>query len=377
MTGRIVQKEEGFGVEIASRLRWFWVYTFPKLLAGPFQSVVFRGGFFLVFALIAIAFALSVPRLWGDLFRALLTDLLIEYLGENSAQLLVQWLTGLPNGWILLALIGYGALAYFWAEPRRKFLHEVENTARLPILRGGGRRLDFLNRMNRALNSGMGLGPAARILPDYVPRAEDEQLREQAAEIRTNHTQKGFLISGPPTSGKTRTALELIADLNPALVIVWAKGSASETQPALPEWKAFTVFLGDDLAFASASGEGNTPAFLHYLMHRCPRGLLIATARGERVPSDIRDLRVFQLDSVERNSLEPLAEIVARAESTPDRPVTSEEVLNRYNGHPGSLVAGLEAMKDEYARLEQEARGLLQVARLSWEIGIRILRLHA
>lgn len=313
--GKIGQAKTEWWREFISQVRWFWVYGLPNILAAPFHFRPFMIIYFGLLGILILAFLISVPFFWADLFGALLRDTLAKIGAENSVEMAYQFITSLSAGWLLLIWLAYGALARIWGEPRRKFLHEIEDTAHLTLLRGGGDRISFITRMNLALNSGLGLGPTGKLLTDYLPRSEDEAIRKKAGEIYLAQQPKGVLISAPPASGKTRSAMELITHLDPAMVIVWRRGYSLETHPALPVWKGKLAILADNLEFGASVGEAALPLFLNYLAQRCPRALIVATARQERTPSDMRELAVFHLQEVPLQALLPLAQAVARHES--------------------------------------------------------------
>ncbi len=307
----------------------------------------------------------------------ILMDILARIGAERSIDMLYQLIMSLYAGWWILILIAIGGLALFWAEPRREFLEKIEKGAKLTVLRGGGDRLSFIERMNRALISGLGLGPTGELLRDYLPRPEDRAMREKVAEIRRQHHPKGVLLSAPPAAGKTRSALELIADIDPALVVVWQRGYKLENHPALPVWKGEAVILADDLALGANQDEPGLPFFLSHLAGRCARGLIIATAREERTPREVRELAVYHLPIVSKKEVLPLAQAVARHESERlGKKVSIETILRRWNGHPGSLVAGFDAMRALYEELPPEPRAFLQTLRQMWQAGVRSLSLE-
>jgi tetratricopeptide (TPR) repeat protein len=181
------------------------------------------------------------------------------------------------------------------------------------------------------------------------------------------------LICGPPTAGKTRTALELAYELNPPFVIVWPRDMIVGETPVLPEYKGFFVILADDISLGASPEKSEIPAYLDYIIQRCPQAILIATSRQSLLPEDIRTLAVKPLEVTDRDKLNPLAESIAQAESSAGKPITAQQVMDRFNGYPGSLVAGVEAMQSEYAKLDKEAQAFLQVIPILWNLGIRQL----
>jgi hypothetical protein len=284
--------------ELASRLRWFLVRRFPGILAGPFQSPVFLNIYLIVLGIFLIATFLFIPVFWGEFLNRFLTDLWSKYIGIESAKFGVQWITGMPVKLVFLILLVWGLLVRYWARSRHCFLDGIERTAHLEIVRGGGLRFDFLTRMNQVLGS-LAPGPTGEILPEYFHFPEYLSMMDKVQEIRHVGYPKGLLISAPTTAGKTRTALELIADLNPPLVIVWPRETTFSSFPDLDKWNGFLVVLADNLAFGAVSEKEVIPTHLHYLLQRCPHALVIATSRQESLGADIRDLLIFTLSERE------------------------------------------------------------------------------
>jgi len=202
------------------------------------------------------------------------------------------------------------------------------------------------------------------------------------------------VIAGPPVAGKTRTAIELVIRLNPPFVLVWPRGrkegpSSFPGGVALPVPRA--VVLADDLPLRPGGEGSSLPEELTALLSACPGLALIATARRDRIPPDVRGVRVVTLQEMSWDPcLEQLAQEVAQAEGRP-----LAEVKRRFTGHPGSLVAGLEVFQQLYDQLPEEVgrvlgvqesarrdrlgeigRRFLQAARALWDLGVRTLTLE-
>jgi tetratricopeptide (TPR) repeat protein len=202
------------------------------------------------------------------------------------------------------------------------------------------------------------------------------------------------VVAGPPVAGKTRTAIELVIRLNPPFVLVWPRGrkegpSSFPGGVALPVPRA--VVLADDLPLRPGGEGSSLPEELTALLSACPGLALIATARRDRIPPDVRGVRVVALQGIGWDErLEQLAREVAREEGRP-----LAEVRRRFTGHPGSLVAGLDRFRQRYDQLHEEmgralgvqesarrdrlgeiGRRFLQAARALWDLGVRTLSLE-
>ena len=362
---------------IVSALRWFWFYTLPMKLAAPFQSKIFLTAYITLMAILGLVFLTPQPKLWGEFLRNLLYDQWTRIAGEKSADQGIKWITSFSSDLILTALLilfGIGMFAILWAEPRRRFFSQVEKIALLKLVPVAGMRIDFLNKIYPM--TGLARGPTGKIQPYYFPFREYPGLLEKARQLRTDRANKGLLICGPPNAGKTRTALELIFDLNPPFVVVWPRELMVNEAPVLPEYKGFFVILADDLSLGASPQKSELPAYLDYLIQRCPQAVLIATSRQSLLPEDIRTLIIVPLETTEIEDWVPLAHRIALEESSSGRQVPVKEVLDRFNGYPGSLVAGVQAMQAEYARLDQEAQAFLQVIPVLWDLGIRRLTIQ-
>ena len=149
--------------------------------------------------------------------------------------------------------------------------------------------------------------------------------------------------------------------------------------------------LADDLPLRPGGEGSSLPEELTALLSACPGLALIATARRDRIPLDVRGVRVVTLQEMSWDPcLEQLAQEVAQAEGRP-----LAEVKRRFTGHPGSLVAGLEVFQQLYDQLPEEVgrvlgvqesarrdrlgeigRRFLQAARALWDLGVRTLTLE-
>ena len=321
---------------------------------------------------------------WID-FQNTLLEALASDLNRKETwlalQALLKTLSAEYTQALLALLLAYGLLALY-LEPRRCFWVALEGISSAKVVRGGGPRVAFLKRLVREGGIAIGLGPTAELDPFYTPRDEDGSLRQEARSCRKKG-QKGLLIVGDPVAGKTRTALELVADLKPPYVIVWRSPIAEkdlEAAQRLPRRGGRAAILADDLLLSFEGVHPRLPRPLEMVLERGPRMVLVATARQERAPGDAPGLVRFTLKPVQRPELEALVERVATREK-----IASSRVWRRYAGHPGGLVAGLERMRELFDHLPKpeclgEDRGrvaqrILQAARLLWETGVRTLTL--
>jgi tetratricopeptide (TPR) repeat protein len=323
-------------------------------------------------------------------------------LGVGSIQIslgLIQFSIDLrqlaPHGlWIGFMLFLIWAVGR-WATPRARFWKELE-TRGIRVVWDGEER-DFRERLDEAMGFSLGRGPSERILPYYVSRPEEENVLRILEEKVWTRPKVGYgvVIAGPPVAGKTRTAMELMIRLNLPFVLVWPRDKKEGTpfflgKVALPVRRA--VVLADDLSL-SPGGEGpSIPKELMAFLSACPGLALIATAREDRIPPDVRGVAVVRLREMNWNAdLEALARAVAQAEQAED----PDEVRSRFTGHPGSLAAGLKRFEQRYAELSEEigrvlgvqekarrdrlgeiGRRFLQAARALWDLGVRTLTLE-
>jgi hypothetical protein len=265
-----------------------------------------------------------------------------------------------------------------WAVPRARFWEEMEARGIRVVWDGEAR--DFRERLHKAIEFRLGLGPTGRLLHAYVPRPEEEEilrfLRERVWGPEKQYF--GVVVASPPVAGKTRTAMELVIRLNLPFVLVWPRGrkeglSSFPSGVALPVRRA--VVLADDLPLRPGGEGSSLPEELTALLSACPGLALIATARQDRIPPDVRGVRVVTLQEMSWNlCLEQLAQEVARAEGRP-----LAEVRRRFTGHPGSLVAGLEVFQQLYDQLPEEMGRVLGVQESArrdqlGEIGQRFLQ---
>ncbi len=307
-----------------------------------------------------------------------------------SLQELAQYGVPVGLGLVVLALLGWGI--GHWAAPRALFWEAIKDRGITVVWYG--EKEDFREHLDEAMGFALGRGPSGLILPDYVPRPEEEKFLSLLKNDVWGRPKKayGVVISGPPAAGKSRTAMELLSRLNLPFVLVWPRGQVNgRPYPSgmkLPVSQA--VILTDDLLL-KPGGEGpSLPEGLANLLHCCPELALIATARKDRIPPDVRGVHVVELQPMGWDECKELAQKVAQVEG---RPLT--DVSRRFNGHPGSLVAGLEVFQQRYADLPDEMGRVLRVqsaaerdrlgkigwrflqsARALWGLGVRTLTLE-
>jgi len=282
----------------------------------------------------------------------------------------------IQNGGPILGgiLLGWWGLSR-WAAPRARFWEEIEGRG-LRVIFPSGHRADLLEEAARILP--LGLGPTGELLSIYIKRKEEEAIRRLLGEGQH------VVITAPPAAGKTRTMLEIAIDLDPPFILI---GTREVSQIPFPRGISlpapWALLLVDDVALRP--GEEPWPDPLPSLRYNCPGLRILATVRSDRLPPDLRGARVVHLKEMpsEDPSIQDLAQYVAQAESR-----SLNEIQRRYNGHPGSIVAGLEAMRarlqslsDEFqkaniaepSRRAELGRAFLQSARLLWTMGVRTL----
>jgi len=363
----------------------FWIDHLPRLLA----SLTREGA--TIFPIAGILFLLITFAPW-ILIRLGVGPIQI-FLGLLQFSIDLRQLAphGLWIGFVLFLIWAVGR----WATPRARFWKELE-TRGIRVVWDGEER-DFRERLDEAMGFSLGRGPSECILPYYVSRPEEANVLRILEEKVWTHPKVGYgvVIAGPPVAGKTRTAMELVIRLNLPFVLVWPRGKKEGTpffpgKVALPVRRA--VVLADDLPL-SPGGEGpSIPKELRDLLSACPGLALIATAREDRIPPDVRGVAVVRLREMNWNEdLEALARVVAHAEQAKD----PKEVRSRFTGHPGSLVAGLDRFHQRYKQLSKEigrvlgvpesarrdhlgeiGRRFLQAARALWDLGVRTLTLE-
>jgi tetratricopeptide (TPR) repeat protein len=363
----------------------FWIDHLPRLLA----SLTREGA--TIFPIAGILFLLITFAPW--ILIPLRVGSIQISLGLIQFSIDVRQLAphGLWIGFMLFLIWAVGR----WATPRARFWKELE-TRGIRVVWDGEER-DFRERLDEAMGFSLGRGPSERILPYYVSRPEEANvLRILEEKVWTRpKVVYGVVIAGPPVAGKTRTAMELMIRLNLPFVLVWPRDKKEGTpffpsKVALPVRRA--VVLADDLSL-SPGGEGpSIPKELMAFLSACPGLALIATAREDRIPPDVRGVAVVRLQEMNWNAdLEALARAVAQAEQAED----PDEVRSRFTGHPGSLAAGLKRFEQRYAELSEEigrvlgvqekarrdrlgeiGRRFLQAARALWDLGVRTLTLE-
>jgi tetratricopeptide (TPR) repeat protein len=369
------------GRRVRSRLLRCWIHDLPRLLAPLVRGKGVWGSLAFGFVLLLSGLGLPViPEV--ELSPPLLK---ISFPLKDLAPY------GVGAGLTLFALGLLGLGARRWAVPRARFWEEMEARG-IPVVWDGEAR-DFRECLDRAMGFSLGRGPTGRLLHAYVPRPEEEEILRFLRERVWGPEKQAFgvVVAGPPVAGKTRTAIELVIRLNPPFVLVWPRGrkegpSSFPGGVALPVPRA--VVLADDLPLRPGGEGSSLPEELTALLSACPGLALIATAREDRIPPDVRGVRVVELQEMKRDVCSNLAQEVAKEE---ERPV--EGVWRRFTGHPGSLVAGLDVFRQRYRDLsaemgrvlgvEEEAgrvgeigRWVLQSARALWDLGVQTLTLE-
>jgi hypothetical protein len=198
-------------------------------------------------------------------------------------------------------------------------------------------------------------------------------LRQRIKEYRKVRPNFGILITGIATAGKTRTAMELIADANPSLVFIWPRDLKAIELNALA-WSGSAILLADNLTLPTVSGDVPLPSSMLQLLQQSPKVIMVGTIRRNLLPEDLRGLEPVELTELEQASLHELAEYVAGAEGEKQGSnASAESILRRYNGHPAGLVAGLDAMRDIYHELDEDQRAALRGIKLLRTLGIQNL----
>jgi hypothetical protein len=372
------------GRRVRSRLLRCWIHDLPRLLAPLVRGKGVWGS--LAFGFVLLLSGLGLPVIPQVEFSPPLLKI------SFSLKDLAPYGVGAGLTLFALGLLGLGARG--WAVPRARFWEEMEARGIRVVWDGEAR--DFRERLDEAMEFRLGRGPTGRLLHAYVPRPEEEEtLRFLRERVWGPEKQAfGVVIAGPPVAGKTRTAIELVIRLNPPFVLVWPRGrkegpSSFPGGVALPVPRA--VVLADDLPLRPGGEGSSLPEELTALLSACPGLALIATARRDRIPPDVRGVRVVALQGMGWDErLEQLAREVARAEGQP-----LAEVKRRFTDHPGSLVAGLDRFRQRYDQLHEEmgralgvqesarrdrlgeiGQRFLQAARALWDLGIRTLTLE-
>jgi tetratricopeptide (TPR) repeat protein/predicted transcriptional regulator with HTH domain len=373
---KITQAWQDLLSELYSWLRWFYVYLLPSWLSFPFQFSAVR----ILYALALLALVLVYIPIGPFRFfiQESMVDLWKKLVGENSANALSTLLQSFPVGWVLLSLVIlvlWGLIVTFWGWKQYRFFKLVQETG-IKIVRGPGRRSSFFDRLQKAGISALGLGPTARLLPIYVTRKEDAVLKERISAYKKERLNFGILITGIATSGKTRTAMELIADVTPALVFVWPRALSISTGLNVPAWNGSAILFTDNITLSVGGGDVPLSAPMLQLLQDCSRLVLVGTIRRTLLSEDLRGLESIELSEIQPSepALHELAQFVESAESSVQGARTgAEKVMQRYNGHPAGLVAGVDAMRGIYKQLEADQRSFLRAAKLLRTLGIQDL----
>lgn len=259
----------------------------------------------------------------------LLLQILLK--GEADTAERIMW-RGEPVITIIGAVMVLWWLGSLYAASRARFWEEIERRG-FRVLFPSGHREDLLEEAAKIFP--LGLGPTGKLLPFYVKRKEEDEIRKQL--MQGQHV----IIAAPPAAGKTRAMLEIAANLDPPFILIWTR-DVSQTQAPFPGGillpAPWALLLVDDLA--PRPGEEPWPDPLPSLRYHCPGLWILATVRSDRLPPDLRGARVVNLKEMPLDDLQELVQRVAEAEGR-----SPSEIQRRYNGHPGSLVAGLEAMR--------------------------------
>ncbi len=374
------------GRRLRSWLLRSWIRDLPRLLAPLAQGKGVWGALALGFVLLLSG--LGLPGISDLPVEISLPLLRVSFSLRDFAPY------GVGGGVALIGLAVCGWVAGRWAAPRAQFWKEME--ARGIWVVWDGETHDFRERLDEAMGFALGRGPSRQILPHYVPRPEEEEvLRILRDEIWARpRAAYGVVITGPPVAGKTRTAMELVIRLDAPFVLVWLRGR-KEGLPSFPGGVELpvrrAVVLADDLPLSPGEEGPSMPEELTALLLAC-RGLaLIATARADRIPPDVRGVRVIMLQGMRWDErLETLARVVAQVERQ-----SLDKTRGRFTGHPGSLVAGLDRFRQRYEQLPEETgrvlgvqdparrdrlggmgRRFLQSAWALWDLGVRTLTLE-
>ncbi|MFN3930048.1 MAG: hypothetical protein ACK4OK_10485, partial [Thermoflexus sp.] len=248
-----------------------------------------------------------------------------------------------------------------WAAPCAAFWRAIHE-AGIPVVWGGGGRIAFLQRLYEA-GMRLGLGPTGRILERYVPPPEVETIKERLRQGQH------VVIGGPAVAGKTRTAMEIAAALDPPFVLVWPVDlRAADWSPSMRLPAPWALILADDLGLRPGGEGGSLPEALEGLLWRCKGLRLLATARAERIPPDLRGIVRVDLQPLRPDlpQIQGLIQEVARAEGR-----SEQEIRRRYIDYPAQLVAGLDAFQGKYQQLPPMAQRVLQVLKVFREMGVR------
>lgn len=299
---------------------------------------------------------------------------------ERLANLLLK--TEKSTFFLGVLLVGWWFIGN-WAKSFVEFWGIIEEIG-IHVIRKSGDRIKFLKRLHDNMFTSLGLGPSGDIIKlfnFYVRRKEEENiLKIINQEIWKNHNYFGVLIVGPQTAGKTRTAMEILEKLDLSFILIWPKNPKEISLPSklkLPGGRA-VIFADDVHVRINEFGELTLHNLLMQLVERCDGLAILATAPIERVSSSIQKIYKIKLDEMNEEELSDLIKYIADIENK-----SPEEIKKRYNGHPGNLVAGLDALKERFKILRNGKEKteilcsvLLQSARLLFELGIQCLTIN-
>ena len=235
-------------------------------------------------------------------------------------------------------------------------------------MRSGGKRLEFLERMCGRGKITLGLGEFKRILPVYSGRQEEADILKYLTEENTPLVPKNVIVAAPSTAGKTRTALELTYKLDPAFVLIWPKDLilAGNSMVDIPKIKTDVVVFADDISITKGEGKPSINPALQGLLRMGEKFKLIATHRLEGLPKELADAEVFELTEISPHELAVFFRIIAD-----EGKEEIQKVIDRYAGHPGNVVANLDAKREHWRNLPESCKRILQAEKFLIQEGVR------
>ena len=347
-------------LEAKSWGRWFWNYLLPMALSWPLKFPLFLWLLRIEIILSILSLPLQLP--FADRLLQSIEDWLVLNFGQSSWDI-VNLLVGIPA---LILLTLWLLINSIWADRKRKFFERIDQ-AGLYLVRSGGKRLAFLERMCAKNKVMLGLGKANRILPIYAPIEEEIEILNFLEQEKNS---PNAIITGPSTAGKTRTGLELIYRFNPNFVIIWPKGAIVESNQfaALPKISGKNLVFADDISLALAEGKPSLSPAMQALLRVGDEFRLLATRRLDEMPKELAGATFFELEEEENiEKYSSLFRAVAKEEG-----ISAQEVAARFAGHPGSVVANLDSKKQLWDNhLPESCQRILQAEKLMWQEGVR------
>ncbi|MBN2044696.1 MAG: tetratricopeptide repeat protein, partial [Anaerolineales bacterium] len=360
--------KRAFG-NLYSYILWAFHYWIPMGLSWLFKYPLFH---WIYGAALLTALPALVPRnsKFAQITNALLADFQEENTFKTLYTLLTSWLVNNSAVWIAAALLLWLGLQLLWAGKRRKFFEALKK-AGLKVVRGRGDHLELFRRIRQEGGVAIGVGLTGDLIRYYLSRQEEEPIHQSFRQQKLPFTQRSFLITAPPWAGKTRTALELIAAFRPPMVIVWPAAKVDTTALfELPKLRCKMAVLADDVSIQRESGKSALPHGLSQMIRDCPGARLFATRRRVDLPQELPDINRVVLETIPEDELTGLAREVSKAEG-----VSETEVLSRYNGHPGGLIAAVEAMRDRFGKLDRLAQMILWAEKTLYGLGVRGMKI--